>query len=101
MDSSLFRAQLRTDPLSRCAALSLPMDAIAILPFYQTQADLEIMEQDQSQARYASSTCHTKRILEVCSQGHALLTQFHPGPRGGGGRARSKRHRFRVPPRVQ
>jgi len=39
MDTSLFRASLRTDPLSRCAALSLPKDAIAILPFYQTQAE--------------------------------------------------------------
>lgn len=52
MDSSLFHAELRVDPQSRCAALSLPKDAIAILPFYQTQADLDIMEQDQSQARY-------------------------------------------------
>jgi cleavage and polyadenylation specificity factor subunit 1 len=43
---------MRADPLSRCAALSLPKDAIAILPFYQTQADLDIMEQDHSQARY-------------------------------------------------
>ncbi|KIM78173.1 hypothetical protein PILCRDRAFT_98438 [Piloderma croceum F 1598] len=51
MDSSLFRASMRADPLSRCAALSLPKDAIAILPFYQTQADLDIMEQDHSQAR--------------------------------------------------
>jgi cleavage and polyadenylation specificity factor subunit 1 len=52
LDSSLFRAQLRVDPLSRCAALSLPKDAIAILPFYQTQAELDVMEQDQSQAKY-------------------------------------------------
>ena len=51
MDSSLFHASLRTDPLSRCAALSLPKDAIAILPFYQTQAELDIMEQEQSEAR--------------------------------------------------
>jgi len=58
MDSSLFRASMRADPLSRCAALSLPKDAIAILPFYQTQADLDIMEQDHSQARYEHlNTC--------------------------------------------
>ncbi|KAJ7757023.1 CPSF A subunit region-domain-containing protein [Mycena metata] len=36
---SSFQALLRVDPASRCAALSLPKDAIAILPFYQTQAD--------------------------------------------------------------
>ncbi|THH20311.1 hypothetical protein EW146_g1016 [Bondarzewia mesenterica] len=51
LDSSLFRAELRTDPLSRCAALSLPKDALAILPFYQTQAELDVMEQDKSRAR--------------------------------------------------
>jgi cleavage and polyadenylation specificity factor subunit 1 len=51
MDSTLFRATLRTDPLSRCAVLLLPKDAMAILPFYQTQAELDIMEQEQSEAR--------------------------------------------------
>lgn len=29
----------------------LPQASAAILPFYQTQAELEIMEQDQSQLR--------------------------------------------------
>nr|VWP00056.1 Amidohydrolase family protein [Ganoderma boninense] len=51
VDSSLFRAELRVDPLSRCAALSLPKDSLAILPFYQSQAELDIMEQEASQAR--------------------------------------------------
>lgn len=51
LDSALFRAELRVDPLSRCAALILPQASAAILPFYQTQAELEIMEQDQSQLR--------------------------------------------------
>ncbi|KAJ6588439.1 CPSF A subunit region-domain-containing protein [Mycena capillaripes] len=51
MDSSSFQAMLRVDPSSRCAALSLPKDAIAILPFYQTQADLDVMEQEQALAR--------------------------------------------------
>jgi cleavage and polyadenylation specificity factor subunit 1 len=51
MDSSSFQAMLRVDPASRCAALSLPKDAIAILPFYQTQADLDVMEQEQALAR--------------------------------------------------
>ncbi|TFY69793.1 hypothetical protein EVG20_g3009 [Dentipellis fragilis] len=51
LDSSLFRAELRTDPSSRCAALMLPQDALAILPFYQSQAELDVLEQDQSRAR--------------------------------------------------
>ncbi|KAI0259707.1 CPSF A subunit region-domain-containing protein [Gloeopeniophorella convolvens] len=46
LDTALFKSELRTDPSSRCAALSLPKDALAILPFYQSQADLDVMEQD-------------------------------------------------------
>ncbi|PPQ82730.1 hypothetical protein CVT26_000474 [Gymnopilus dilepis] len=47
LDTPLFRAQLRLDPLSRCAALSLPKHALAILPFYQAQSDLlEVMDVD-------------------------------------------------------
>jgi hypothetical protein len=64
---------MRADPLSRCAALSLPKDAIAILPFYQTQADLDIMEQDHSQARYEHLNCRIICCLTGCSQGHTLL----------------------------
>ncbi|KAI0754932.1 CPSF A subunit region-domain-containing protein [Daedaleopsis nitida] len=51
LDSPLFRSELRADPQSRCAALSLPKDAFAILPFYQSQAELDLMEQETSQAR--------------------------------------------------
>ncbi|EMD34631.1 hypothetical protein CERSUDRAFT_116804 [Gelatoporia subvermispora B] len=51
LDSSLFRPTLRADPLSRCAALLLPRDSIAILPFYQSQAELDVVEQDTSQLR--------------------------------------------------
>ncbi|KDR76540.1 hypothetical protein GALMADRAFT_246929 [Galerina marginata CBS 339.88] len=51
LDSHLFRAELRVDPLSRCAALSLPKHALAILPFYQTQAELEVMDTDQTQTK--------------------------------------------------
>ena len=53
LDSSLFRAELRVDPHSRCSALSLPKDAFAILPFYQTQAELDVMDQDQTHTRYS------------------------------------------------
>jgi len=52
LDSPLFRAELRVDPLSRCAALSLPKHALAIVPFSQTQAELDAMDQDQIQLRY-------------------------------------------------
>ncbi|KAG6899927.1 hypothetical protein C0993_005229 [Termitomyces sp. T159_Od127] len=51
LDSSLFRAELRVDPHSRCSALSLPKDAFAILPFYQTQAELDVMDQDPVHTR--------------------------------------------------
>ncbi|KAG6861057.1 hypothetical protein C0995_004399, partial [Termitomyces sp. Mi166 len=51
LDSSLFRAELRVDPHSRCSALSLPKDAFAILPFYQSQAELDVMDQDQTHIR--------------------------------------------------
>ena len=52
LDSPLFRAELRVDPLSRCAALSLPKHALAIVPFLQTQAELDAMDLDQIQVRY-------------------------------------------------
>lgn len=45
------RTLLRADPNSRCAALSLPQDAIAILPFYQSQAELDLMDVDQTLVR--------------------------------------------------
>ncbi|KAG1848301.1 CPSF A subunit region-domain-containing protein [Suillus subalutaceus] len=51
LDSPLFKTELRADPLSRCAALSLPKDAFAILPFFQTQAELDTMEQEQNHTR--------------------------------------------------
>ncbi|OJA10745.1 hypothetical protein AZE42_07268 [Rhizopogon vesiculosus] len=51
LDSPLFKTELRADPLSRCAALSLPKDAFALLPFFQTQAELDVMEQEQNRAR--------------------------------------------------
>lgn len=51
IDAPLFRSELRADPLSRCAALLIPGDSIAILPFYQSQAELDIMEQETNQAR--------------------------------------------------
>ncbi|GAC95935.1 hypothetical protein PHSY_003513 [Pseudozyma hubeiensis SY62] len=37
----LFQPLLRVDPLSRCAALLLPHDSLAILPFYRDEADFD------------------------------------------------------------
>ncbi|KAG2085528.1 uncharacterized protein F5147DRAFT_792909 [Suillus discolor] len=51
MVGSSFRTELRADPLSHCAALSLPKDAFTILPFFQTQAELDVMEQEQNHTR--------------------------------------------------
>ncbi|KAL1736023.1 CPSF A subunit region-domain-containing protein [Schizophyllum commune] len=50
-DISAFTSELRVDPQSRCAALSLPKDAFAILPFYQTQEDIDMMDQEQVQSK--------------------------------------------------
>ncbi|TDL22024.1 hypothetical protein BD410DRAFT_828742 [Rickenella mellea] len=43
-----FKAELRVDPNHRCVALSLPKDAVAILPFYQSQTELDMIDQDPS-----------------------------------------------------
>lgn len=45
---------LRVDPLYRCAALLLPLGGLALLPFYQTQAELDILDQEQNVTRWAS-----------------------------------------------
>ncbi len=37
---------MRVDPLSRCAALSLPHESVAILPLYQSQVELDALEQE-------------------------------------------------------
>lgn len=47
LDPTLFHAELRVDTAARCAALLLPKDSLAILPFYQSQAEFESMDQDQ------------------------------------------------------
>lgn len=50
-DPTMFKSMLRVDPNSRLAALSLPKDAVALLPFYQSQAELDLMDLDQSITR--------------------------------------------------
>ena len=46
LEAPLSRPELRSDSRSRCAALMLPKDSLAILPFYQSQAELDVMEQE-------------------------------------------------------
>lgn len=36
-----YMPMLRTDPMSRCAALLLPQDTLAITPFFNEQIELE------------------------------------------------------------
>lgn len=47
-----FRSYLRVDPGFRCAAIALPGDSLAILPFFQTQAELDTLDQENSFMRY-------------------------------------------------
>ena len=77
LDSSYFRANLRADPLSRCAALSLPMDAIAILPFFQTQAELEMPEQEQEQPRSCRICSLENPPLNVFIQRCAIFPELY------------------------
>src|SRR5258708_13473604 len=37
---------MRVDRLARCAALSLPHESVAILPLYQSQVELDALEQE-------------------------------------------------------
>jgi cleavage and polyadenylation specificity factor subunit 1 len=47
LDSLMFTPRLRVDPDSRCAALGLPRDSIAILPFYRSTEEMEGPEQQE------------------------------------------------------
>ncbi|KAG8903754.1 mRNA cleavage and polyadenylation factor subunit [Tulasnella sp. 403] len=49
-DSSTWRAKLRMDPSYRCAALSLPKDAFAILPFH-TPAEIDMVDNERGFAK--------------------------------------------------
>ncbi|KAJ2930722.1 hypothetical protein H1R20_g6373, partial [Candolleomyces eurysporus] len=56
LTAPLFRSELRVDPLSRCAALGLPNHSIAILPFYQSQAELDTIDLLNDPTASSSST---------------------------------------------
>lgn len=52
-----FKSKLLADPQHRCAALSLPRDIMAILPWSQAQAELELPDlvSTAPAARYSQS----------------------------------------------
>ncbi|KAG7452675.1 uncharacterized protein BT62DRAFT_989773 [Guyanagaster necrorhizus] len=83
-ESGLFRANLRVDPLSRCAALSLPKDSLAILPFYQTQAELEVMDHDHDHMQSRDIPYSPSFILDLPASidkniKHVVDFSFLPG----------------------
>jgi cleavage and polyadenylation specificity factor subunit 1 len=47
-DLQSYVPMLRSDPLSRMAVLSLPEDAVAVLPVLQEQTDLDPMQESFS-----------------------------------------------------
>jgi cleavage and polyadenylation specificity factor subunit 1 len=51
LEAPLHRAQLRVDPLSRVAALTLPQDALALLPFHASQLELDALDADTARLR--------------------------------------------------
>jgi cleavage and polyadenylation specificity factor subunit 1 len=67
VDTTQFRSKIRVDPESRCAALVLPKDAIAVLPFYTTESDLDFMEQDQAFSKYVLCKLIRTRYNELIS----------------------------------
>ena len=52
---SVYRPQLRTDPLSRMAILTLPEDSLAILPLLQEQSELDLHETFNRDVPYSPS----------------------------------------------
>ena len=49
-DSHTWRSTLRIDPSYRCAALSLPKESFAIIPFH-TPAELDMLDQERKFAK--------------------------------------------------
>ncbi|QRW23646.1 cleavage and polyadenylation specificity factor protein [Rhizoctonia solani] len=58
-----FRSLLRVDPLYRCAALLLPLGGLALLPFYQTQAELDILDQEQNVTSFAKEAPYSPSFV--------------------------------------
>ncbi|CAE6490781.1 unnamed protein product, partial [Rhizoctonia solani] len=58
-----FRSLLRVDPLYRCAALLLPLGGLALLPFYQSQAELDILDQEQNVTSFAKEAPYSPSFV--------------------------------------
>lgn len=77
-DPGHWRGVLRVDPSSRCAALSLPKESLAILPFH-TAAELEMMDQERQAGRYEPYLTPPIVAELICgTQRYSLLTKFYP-----------------------
>ncbi|KAG8780231.1 mRNA cleavage and polyadenylation factor subunit [Ceratobasidium sp. 428] len=74
-DNVYFRSLLRVDPLYCCAALLLALGGLALLPFYQTQAELDIPEQEQNGARRLHEVLDTTSLITVTLD---ILTCTYP-----------------------
>lgn len=81
LSAPLFRSELRADPLSRCAALGLPNHSIAILPFYQSQAELDIMDVDSPTRDVPYSPSYILNLSAQVNQDirHVIDFVFLPG----------------------
>ncbi|KAG8692927.1 mRNA cleavage and polyadenylation factor subunit, partial [Ceratobasidium sp. 395] len=62
-DNVHFRSLFRVDPLYRCAALLLPLGGLALLPFYQTQAELDMLEQEQNGASFTKEVPYSPSFV--------------------------------------
>ncbi|QRV81748.1 cleavage and polyadenylation specificity factor protein [Ceratobasidium sp. AG-Ba] len=84
-DNIHFRSFLRVDPLYRCAALLLPLGGLALLPFYQTQAELDILEQEQSATNFTKEVPYSPSfVLDLPAEVESRIKQvvdiaFLPG----------------------
>lgn len=68
-----FKSYLRVDPGSRCAAVALPGDALAILPFFQTQEELDTLDQENSFRRSVHNSVFRRNRIT-----HTLLFRDAP-----------------------
>ncbi|KAG8724310.1 mRNA cleavage and polyadenylation factor subunit [Ceratobasidium sp. 395] len=80
-DNVHFRSLLRVDPLYCSAALLLALGGLALLPFYQTQAELDILEQEQTEraAPYSPSFVFDLPTDVESRIKHVINVAFLPG----------------------
>ena len=91
------------DPLSRCAALALPRDSVAILPFYQSQAELDNVDLENSILRSFITPVQGPMLLIYLDilQRSPLLAKFRPRFSSRGRFKDWQHYRLCLPPRLQ